>query len=1388
MAIIPRQTGLLTAENWRKVYQTFREADFTAYDYETLRKTMIDYIRRNYPEDFNDFTESSEFIALVDLIAFFGQSLAFRSDMNARENFIDTAERRDSILKLARLVSYNPKRNIPATGFLKIDSVTTSEQIFDSDGNNLSATIVNWADPANENWLEQFTAIINAGLVSSQKIGRPGNRAIINGIRTDEYGLNITRNVLPIFRFTGKVDSQDTIFEIVSATSAGKSYIYESAPDINKTFNVLYMNDSMGNSSDNTGYFLYFKQGELKTLDFTIQEVVPNKVVNIDTNNVNNTDIWLYSVNSANRNDILWTGVPAVSGVNVIYNSESDKNLYQVNTRLNDQISLIFGDGVFTRLPSGNFRLYYRTSNGLTYKITPDELRGVDISIDYLSRNNRIETLTFRASLRYTVANASARESGDSIKQKAPQQYYSQNRMITGEDYNTLPYTNYSSIIKVKAVNRTSSGLSRYFDVLDTTGKYSSTNVFGSDGVLFKENFVDTFSFTFNSKSEIDAIVYNNIEGEILRSKETLHRYYNNIVQRELLPIKIPAQSMVEGEIYKISSLSNDIGFGTEPGTDFTQYGASSNSIGLNFVAVNVGAQTYSYVVTVVTLSDRRVYNFADNITPYNPIIVLNKGDTLKLDVAAPGNPLWLKNVNETGVNSGIIGVENNGTEDGTIIWDTSDAIPGNYFYVSQYNASISGLIIVSSYGTGEVETNIAWNLSSIGDSSVTGYFMINRRPLALSKTSPYSNWSFAETGAIIKFSSPNNYHFNAANNLVPGSPQRPDDKSEIYAAIMSVRADGTNLGQGNYNSGQGPIILNTKIPTGAIATSIIPKFNNQFDPIVRQDIVERIGNYETFALKYVTSPGVTAGLSSYLPAELPNWAVVISGLEFENDLYVIFEYDALAKNYLVRNRQLRYVFHSAAQTNFFYDKSLQVYDSFNNAVIKDHIKILRNNIVVDASTKSPVSLTRDYIWEVYKPVRRSDGFIDNKSIYVTLADTNDDSIPDDPFLFEHIVGKESKTTIRIIFPNNWYTFTEAQKIRWYRDNNIGEDLLLDLNVSLDDINFIRDNGYPGMPKVTPNPSRNPVLTIFTSAENFIFFESIESRYDRYKTWRLIDRSEIITAYDTISDALPLIRSYDVGQLFFTSLTREFYKVQLNSSRQKVFSLPLNSIGGAEFYKSELGLQDLNFQYRHNSPNTHRIDPNISNIVDIYVLTSAYNRSYREYLQDITQRILEPVPPTNTELQIDYAGLEKYKPISDTMIFNSAVFKPLFGRKADMSLQAVFKVVKNPSMNITDTEVKSGVINAIDAYFAIENWDFGETFYFSELAAYLHKELTPKVASIVIVPRDPDVNFGELYQINCEPNEIIISAATVNDVEIISSININQLNQNLATTNRIIGI
>ena len=94
--------------------------------------------KENYPDDFNDFVESSEYVALIDLIAYIAQALSFRVDLNARENFLETAERRNSVLRLARLINYNAKRNQPATGLLKIDSISTTQDVADSVRNQSS--------------------------------------------------------------------------------------------------------------------------------------------------------------------------------------------------------------------------------------------------------------------------------------------------------------------------------------------------------------------------------------------------------------------------------------------------------------------------------------------------------------------------------------------------------------------------------------------------------------------------------------------------------------------------------------------------------------------------------------------------------------------------------------------------------------------------------------------------------------------------------------------------------------------------------------------------------------------------------------------------------------------------------------------------------------------------------------------------------------------------------------------------------------------------------------------------------------------------------------------------------------------------------------------------
>ena len=136
-----------------------------------------------------------------------GQNVSFRTDLNARENFIDTAQRRDSILKLARLVSYNPKRNIPSRGYLKFDSVSTTETVYDSNGTNLSGLVINWADAGNSNWLEQFTLVLNASLQSNQMIGKPAGSKTIAGITVDEYNINYLPSRLAVYPFKSTVAS-----------------------------------------------------------------------------------------------------------------------------------------------------------------------------------------------------------------------------------------------------------------------------------------------------------------------------------------------------------------------------------------------------------------------------------------------------------------------------------------------------------------------------------------------------------------------------------------------------------------------------------------------------------------------------------------------------------------------------------------------------------------------------------------------------------------------------------------------------------------------------------------------------------------------------------------------------------------------------------------------------------------------------------------------------------------------------------------------------------------------------------------------------------------------------------------------------------------------------
>ena len=1117
MASTDRQNRLLVAEDWRKIYTAFQQADFKSYDFETLRRSMVAYLRENYPDDFNDFVESSEYIALVDLIAYVAQSLSFRVDLNARENFIETAERRNSILRLARLINYNAKRNQPAIGLLKMVSVSTTQDVRDSSGNNLANLTVGWNDATNSNYREQFINILNAANVDGQRFSKPKESDNIGGINTETYTVNSINTDVPIFTFTRGIGGVSRNFEIVPASITGSESIYEQSPVPGTGFTYLYRVDGAGDSSPNTGFFALFKQGSLAYEDFSIAQPTTNFVQPININNINNTDTWLYQLDDFGQLSKLWTKVPELSGNNVIYNSLAAdvRDIYNVVTKNNDAIDLVFGDGNFSNIPSGSFRLYYRTSANAKYAIQQADMQGITFSMAYEDANGSQQTLTVTGSLQQSIYNAAATESNDSIRTKAPQVYYSQNRMITAEDYNVVPLAASQEIIKVKSVNRSASGISRAKEIIDPTGAYSNVSVFADDGILYRQEDTPQFTFTFTNRNEI---------------LDTITR-------------------LVE---YKLT-----------------------------------------------------------------------------------------------------------------------EAYSRQFFYIK--------------YGTKNLSTLAAsWFSTTTGTNTNTGYFAAGG-PLAVGDFAT-SNLKYAQPGALIKFTSPDSRKF-LNGKLVTAGTDLAEDR--IWAKVSAVVGDGSNDGAGNLESGIGPITLNDIVPANSVISAVFPKFTTVFTTALKTDLQDRIETYEQFGLRYDEENAewkviTSANISTSSVFDL-TYAGDATGTSLDASWWFKFSTDG--NTYTVTHRALDYIFESENNNRFHFDPTERIYDYITGKSVKDTVKILKSNTV--PSTGSAIGYPID--WQVVDTVEESDGYQDNRKVKVGFYDDDDDGVVDNPDIFDIVVDPDANVTTKFVFFKKYIGYDNIERYRPYAATN-----------------FI----------VTENESDITLPGAYENGQLFYFHDAAE---------------DVVKQYD--STAVTLTTNTD--------------------------------------YYARRGRSSIEFQYRHNAGQGTRIDPSQTNIMDIYMLERNYDQLYRTWL---SQGGDEPTPSTSDQLRIAYSGvLNPLKALSDQIVYHPVRYKILFGTQAQEEFQATFKVVKNSVTNVSNAVVKTRVIQAINEFFALDNFDFGDTFYFTELAAYIHNRLAPDLLTVVIVPNQSEQGFGSLFQINGAAAEIFISGATVDDVVIIDAIGANQL-------------
>jgi hypothetical protein len=128
----------------------------------------------------------------------------------------------------------------------------------------------------------------------------------------------------------------------------------------------------------------------------------------------------------------------------------------------------------------------------------------------------------------------------------------------------------------------------------------------------------------------------------------------------------------------------------------------------------------------------------------------------------------------------------------------------------------------------------------------------------------------------------------------------------------------------------------------------------------------------------------------------------------------------------------------------------------------------------------------------------------------------------------------------------------------------------------------------------------------------------------------------VVYQYSTTSQIEVVKYEYPQGQLFYASSENVFYiTVQDETINTPYYVLVLQPQ-----YSMKPGRQGLQFQYRHNSNNTTRIDPATTNIIDLYVVTQAYYTAYQNWIQDSTDTVPLPNRPTINELNQAYGQVK----------------------------------------------------------------------------------------------------------------------------------------------------
>jgi hypothetical protein len=1179
-----------SSESWDKIYQAFGAVSFVSYDFDTIKQSLIDYTRAYYPEYYNDYIQSSEFIALLELFAYIAEQLAYRIDMVGHENFITTAQRKQSILRLAKLISYKATRNIAVRGLVKFTSISTTERVIDSRGTNLSGLTIIWNDVNNANWKEQFFLVMNR--VLNSRFGSPQKTFQIGDVVMDLYSLKnqITSFPLGVFAFNVNTGVDNFNMEVVPA-DVDPNGPFEREPDPTSPLSIIYANDGVGDGSDYTGFLAYVKQGVLTRIDYDVADSLPNRQIDFEPTGVNDTDVWVQRINNNGAITERWVQADTVADENLVFNSNRDtRNKYEVDTLEQDRVRIIFGDGDFSNIPQGVFRFWIRQSIGRSIVIQKNKVANQPFSFTYAGSTGNLETCSLTFSLTTTLQNGSATETIEHIRRSAPSTYYAQNRMVNGQDYNTFMLKD-QTILRLKAINRTFAGQPKYIDWNDASGKYENIKLFGDDLQMRYLLTLNTQTTNISGQSLIDSVIE-----PLLNTSGVINT---------MLHISATDPAM--------------IGVVSPPRRKFIEdnRGGIYRDKNGNFVSLYSGGSgdgSLKEKTTIQGVIDRHYYG-----EPLEYVLDASSNVLARI----PDPDLFPKD------DSRIYAAKTPRTIDGVNRYppgDTgSDLQPQaeQIYFALRYNRYMKGI------GNGTINVNYVLP---------TGFLLAGE----------VFTIEIQVDGATVQVRS--NLRGSFASGVVGTTYMFQPPGRSTAAPLFTITAGSTAFESGDafildVNAGQ------TAVVTRSISGGTVVNLNGWWECLRANP--NDLNDYQNG----MASPNLFTTADSPASLKQHSWVIFVRSLRSAG-VKIGFE---------IHSRDLKLTVQSPT-TKFWYNSVEQLIDRETKKRVFDNIKILRSN-------KDSVNtvLKTSQVYDVVGPVKDQNGIINFNMLEVTPTD------------------------------------------------------LLNENASGDLI-----------------PDR--LLQYETFAK------------DSYEYFFISDRTVLVTPTSVVNnpDGSSLVT-------FSGNSTALFAPGAFSDN-----TMPVAIYGRSLRMPKVSGEAGLDFMWQHFSPFTNIIDPSVTNIHDVYLMTRGYYDNVISYVRGVSTAI--PTPPNPLDLRNSYGKLLSSKMLSDTVVLHSGKIRLLFGDLAEPQLRAKFKVVKQGGASLTNERIKEEILNVINTFFDIDGWDFGDTFYATELITLIHQRLPSDVASVVLVPVYSTNSFGSLFTVASGHDEILQSAVQLQDIEVVEAL------------------